>query len=120
MKVTVLRGIIYTYAVTMICAVFLSGENVSYSLHYLLAMLGGNKVFADSQTLYLLKYYIVLLLICMYFSTNLFRNMLMRSGKTKLRVVMGICSPVITVILLAVCTALVSYNGSSGMILMKL
>lgn len=120
MKILKATGIIYTYAVTMICAVFLSGENVSYSLHYLLAMLGGNKVFADSQTLYLLKYYIVLLLICMYFSTNLFRNMLMRSGKTKLRVVMGICSPVITVILLAVCTALISYNGSSGMILMKL
>lgn len=120
MKLLKVTGIIYTYAVTMICAVFLSGENVSYSLHYLLVMLGGNKVFADSQTFYLLKYYIVLLLICMYFSTSLFRNMLMRSGKTKLRIVMGIFSPVITVVLLAVCTALISYNGSSGMILMKL
>ncbi|MDE5772567.1 MAG: hypothetical protein K2I06_13240 [Ruminococcus sp.] len=120
MKLLKATGIIYTYAVTMICAVFLSGENVSYSLRYLLAMLGGNKVFADSQTLYLLKYYIVLLLICMYFSTSLFRNMLMRSGKTKLKIVMEILSPLITVVLLAVCTALISYNGSSGMILMTL
>ncbi|MDE6091523.1 MAG: hypothetical protein K2G14_00320 [Ruminococcus sp.] len=120
MKIMKATGIIYTYAVTMICAVFLAGENISYSLNYLLAMLGGNRMFADSQTLYLLKYYIVLLLICMYFSTSLFRNMLMRSGRTKLKVPMEIASPIITVVLLAVCTALISYSGSSGMILMTL
>lgn len=120
MKILKATGIIYTYAVTMICAVFLAGENISYSLNYLLAMLGGNRMFADSQTLYLLKYYIVLLLVCMYFSTSLFRNMLMRSGRTKLRVLMEIVSPIITVVLLAVCTALISYSGSSGMILMTL
>lgn len=113
-------GIIYTYAVIMICAVFLSGESISYSFNYLLAMLGGNKIFADSLTLYLLKYYTLLLLICTYFSTNLFRNMVMRSGKTKLRMIMGIFSPIMTVFLLAICTALISYNGISEMILMKL
>lgn len=117
LKVT---GIIYTYVITIICMTFLSGKNITQSLNCLLVMLGGNKIFADSITLYLLKYYIVMLLICMYFATNLFKNLLMRSGRTRLKNVISAVSPVITVILLVICTILVSYSGSSGMFLLEL
>lgn len=117
LKVT---GIIYTYVITIICMTFLSGKNITQSFNYLLVMLGGNKIFADSITLYLLKYYIVMLLICMYFATNLFKNLLMRSGRTRLKNVISAVSPVITVILLVICTILVSYSGSSGMFLLEL
>lgn len=117
LKVT---GIIYTYVVTIICTVFLSGENITQSFNYLLVMLGGNKIFADSLTFYLLKYYIVLLLLCMYFSTSLFRNMLMRSGRNHFKTVISVLSPAVTVILLVVCTALISYSGSSEITMMRL
>lgn len=117
LKVT---GIIYTYVITIICTVFLSGDSMKQSFNYLLVMLGGNKIFADSLTLYLLKYYIVLLLLCMYFSTSLFRNMLMRSGKTRLKTVMSVLTPVITLVLFILCTILISYSGSSEITLLKL
>lgn len=111
LKVT---GIIYTYVITIICMVFLSGRNITQSFNYLLVMLGGNKVFADSVTLYLFKYYIVMLLVCMYFSTGLFRNLLMRSEMTRLKTFISALSPVVTMILLVLCTILISYSGNSG------
>ncbi|MDE6679530.1 MAG: hypothetical protein K2K02_10880, partial [Ruminococcus sp.] len=104
----------------IICTVFLSGKDIKDSFNYLLVMLGGNKIFADSITLYLLKYYIVILLLSMYFSTGLFRNMLTRSGKTRLKDVNSVLSPVITVILLVLCTILISYSGSTEILLLKL
>lgn len=115
-----ITGIIYTYVITIICMVFISGKNITQSFNYLLVMLGGNKIFADSVTFYFLKYYIVMLLVCMYFSTNLFRNMLMRSGKTHLRNVISAVSPVVTLVLFVVCTILISYSGSTAMFFLKL
>lgn len=117
LKVT---GIIYTYVITIICMVFLSGEDITQSVNYLLVMLGGNRIFADSVTLYLLKYYIIMLLVCMYFSTSLFRNLLMRPQKVLLRNIIFAVSPILTMILLVVCTIIISYNGSSEMLLLKL
>jgi len=117
LKVT---GIIYTYVITIICMVFLSGKNITQSLNCLLVLLGGNKIFADSVTLYLFKYYIVMLLLCTYFSTNLFRNLLTRSGKNRLNNINSVVSPVMTVILLVLCTILISYSGSSEMLLLSL
>ncbi|MDE6427072.1 MAG: hypothetical protein K2K89_13205 [Ruminococcus sp.] len=119
-RVLKITGIIYTYVITIICMVFLSGENIIYSTNYLLVLLGGNKIFADSMTLYLFKYYIVLLLICIYCSTGLFRNMVMRSGKNYIRTVIAVVSPIITILMLAVCTALISYTGSSELSLIRL
>ena len=83
-------------------------------------MLGGNRIFADTISLYLLKSYIVILLIGLYISTSLFRNMLIRSGKNKLSKAFNIISPIAVTGMLIVCTVMISYSGSSGMILMKL
>ena len=56
----------------------------------------------------------------MYAATDLFRNMMMRSGKNPVRTAVTAASPVIVLGLLILCTALISYDGSSGMILMRL
>ena len=121
-KVKMLKstGIIYTFLVTTVLTVFLSEKNISDSLYYLFAMIGGNRIFADSLTAYLLKSYIVILLAAMYASTDLFKSTTERLYKTRFRWVALIVSPLIIVLTLAVCTAIISYTGSSEMILMQL
>ena len=113
-------GIIYTFLVVILCTVFLSGDSLAFSVKYLLAMLGGNGVIADAKFFYLLKSYIVLLLITMYASTSLFRNMMVRSGKVKIHNIIAVASPLIAVATLIICTALISYSGSSDMLLIYL
>lgn len=113
-------GIIYTFVVITISVVFLSCESIGDSLRYIWAMIGGNRVIADSLTAYLLKSYIIVLLVAVYASTDLFRNTISRINRTRLRFVTFIISPVLTVILFAVCTAMISYTGSSENILIQL
>lgn len=113
-------GIIYTFLVTTILSVFLSCGTVSESFDYLCAMIGGNKIFADSLTLYLIKSYIIILLIAVYFSTDLFVNTVSRIRKTRFRIVASAFSTVVEIVIFAVCTALISYNGNSDIILLKL
>jgi alginate O-acetyltransferase complex protein AlgI len=115
-----ITGIIYTFIVVIVCTVFLSGDGIGYSVKYLIAMTGFNGSFADSQSFYLLKSYIVLLLITMYGATDLFRNMMMRTKRKKVKMIVNIVTPAVVIITLAVCTALMSYSGSSDMILLKL
>ncbi len=119
-KILNITGIIYTFLVTVIASVFLSGENISYSLKYLLVMLGGNRSFADSISFYFIKSYIVILLISVYAATSLFRNLMMRSGKNWIRNAVIVVSPAIVLALMIVCTIMISYSGSSEMILLRL
>ena len=115
-----ITGAVYTFFTVLICSVFLSGDSITYSLRYLFAMIGGSNVLADSMTLYLIKSYIVLLLICMYASTDLFKNMMMRSGRTRLKAALGAAEPAVVLILLILCTALMSYYGSSDTLIIRL
>ncbi|MDE5569822.1 MAG: hypothetical protein K2I82_04115 [Ruminococcus sp.] len=113
-------GIIYTFVVITILTVFLSCENISESFNYLRAMIGGNKVIVDSLTAYFLKSYIIILLVAIYTSTDLLRNMTARISRTRFRFITAVFSPIVTIILFAVCTALISYTGSSENILIQL
>ncbi len=115
-----ITGCIYTFLVVIFCTVFLAGNGAEYSVRYLFAMIGGNGSFADSQSFYLLKSYIVMLLVSMYAATDLFRNMMLRTGRKKVKAFVNAVTPLIVVLALAVCTALMSYDGSSDMILLKL
>jgi alginate O-acetyltransferase complex protein AlgI len=56
----------------------------------------------------------------MYGATDLFRNMMMRTKRKKVKMIVNIVTPAVVIITLAVCTALMSYSGSSDMILLKL
>lgn len=119
-KVMKFTGILYTFLAVILCTVFLSGDSLAFSIKYLIAMLGGNGTIADAKFFYLLKSYIVLMLITMYASTSLFRNMILRSGKAKIRNIIAVASPLIAVATLIICTALISYSGSSDMLLIEL
>jgi alginate O-acetyltransferase complex protein AlgI len=113
-------GIIYTFLLTTVFAVFLSCGSLEDSFRYILAMLGGNHSLADMQTLYLIKSYLVLFIIMMYASTDLFRNILVRSGRNRIKKVINAAAPAAGLLVLMVCTALMAYSGSSDMILLKL
>ncbi|MCM1133123.1 MAG: hypothetical protein NC340_06590 [Ruminococcus flavefaciens] len=113
-------GIIYTFLATTILMTFLSCGSIGDSFRYIWAMLGGNRIFADSLTSYLVKSYIIILLTAMYMATDLFRNTVNRINRTRFRIVVSVLSPVILVILFAVCTSLISYTGSSENILIQL
>lgn len=113
-------GIIYTYLLVTVFAVFLASDTVGSGFGYLLAMIGGNRSLTDDLTLYLLRSYLVVLLVTMYASTDLFRNMLLRSRRLLLRKVFMAATPAVMVLLLAICTALISSSGSSEMLLLRL
>ena len=119
-KMLNVTGVIYTFLAITVFTVFFFGDSLSYSLRYLLIMIGGGHGFADAFSLYLLKSYIVVLLITMYASTDLFRNMIMRSGRSALKTAVTVVTPVAVLGLLIVCTALISYGGISEMLLIKL
>lgn len=120
LKMLKATGIIYTFVLTTVFAVFLSSDSIGYSFEYLLAMIGANRFLADGLTLYLLRSYLVVLLMTMYASTDLFRNMMIRSGRTRFSAVMAAATPVVVTLVLAVCTALMAYSGGSKMILFVL
>ena len=119
-KIMDITGIIYTALIILICSVFLAGSSLSYSGRYLVAMLGGNGVIADGQAFYLLKSYIVMLLASIYAASDLFRNMMTRSGRKKVKTVITAASTLVVLAALIICTALLSYSGSSEMLIMKL
>ncbi|MBP5578858.1 MAG: hypothetical protein J6X56_05170 [Ruminococcus sp.] len=119
-KIMDITGIIYTALIILICSVFLAGSSLSYSGRYLIAMLCGNGVIADGQAFYLLKSYIVMLLASIYAASDLFRNMMTRSGRKKVKTVITAASTLVVLAALIICTALLSYSGSSEMLIMKL
>ncbi|MCD8187578.1 MAG: hypothetical protein LUD57_02965 [Ruminococcus sp.] len=65
----------------------------------------------------MLKSYIVLLLVCAYASTDMFRNLIERSKKKWLKKTVEILTPPVIVGLLIICTIELSYTGESEMML---
>jgi len=108
-------GIIVTFVFLTVSSVFLAGDNLSASIRYLGAMVGGNRMLADSLTVYLLRSYVIILLVSVYASTDLFRNMLLRSRKHKVNSVLSAATPAIVIVLLLVCTAFIAYGGASSL-----
>lgn len=113
-------GVTYTTIVLLVIGVIFSGSTMSYSMSFLGAMAGATHTLADSLTVYLLRSYLVLLLICIYASSDLFRTAMIRYGKTRIRTAITAMTPFIVLGMLMICTALMSYSGSSDMILTKL
>lgn len=113
-------AIVSTFFVTSLCWIFFFGENPIYAFKYLLAMLGGNNILADSVSLYLLRSYAVLIIAGIICSVNLFGRLIRRSRKKLLKTVSDILSPVFIMALLVICTALISYTGISETIILTL
>lgn len=114
------NGIIYTMLSITLMTVFLSQGTISGGLSYLGVMFGGNGNLADSVAAYMIKYYIVILLIAVYASTDLFRNTLMKIKAVRFSKALSLLTPVVITLLLFVCTALMAYSGQSDKMLIRL
>lgn len=115
-----LTGAFVSFMVMIVSTVFFMGDSIGWSLKYLLAMLGGSKMLADSLSGYLLKSYIIILIVSIYASTSMFRGLMLRSGKTKIHSALNIISPIILMALMVICSIMISYSGSSDAIILKL
>lgn len=113
-------AIIYTLLILSFGTVFFAGDSLSESFMYFLAMVGGNNNLADRSGLYLLKSYAVILIVSMLASASVFRSLTSRSPRKPMRYVTHVLSPVISIFLLIICTALISYSGTAEMILIRL
>jgi hypothetical protein len=91
--------------------VFLSQGSISKGAQYIAVMFGGNGNLADSAAAYMLKYYIVIILIAVYASTDLFRNTAARIKNSRFSGVLTVLTPVSSAVLLILCTALMSFIG---------
>lgn len=115
-----ITGLFYTFVLAVICSVFMAGGGISYSMKYLLAMIGGNRILADTQSLYLLKSYVLILIVSMYSAASFFRNITVRSRRKKVRNVVTVLSPMIVLSVMILCTVLISYRGSSELLLLRM
>lgn len=115
-----ITGLLYTFVLAVVCSVFMTGGGISYSMKYLFAMLGGNRILADTQSLYLLKSYVLILIVSMYSATSFFRNITVRSRRKKVQNVVTALSPVIILSMMILCTVLISYRGSSELLLLRM
>lgn len=110
-------SVIYTFSLLSILSVFFFGDDLTYSMNYYFALIGGNGSLADSVSLYLLKSYVVILLVCAYSSTDMFRNLIERSKKKFIQKAADFISPAVIIGILVMCTAEMSYSGVSYMML---
>ena len=106
-------GIIVTFVFLSVAFVFLASDTLAGAIRYLGAMIGGNRILADSLTVYLLRSYVIVVLVSVYAATDLFRNMLLRSGKHRVITLLSAAAPAIVTVMLLVCTACIAYSGIS-------
>lgn len=114
------NGIFYTIPVIMILSVFLALGDVSDAFRCLWTMGGGSGILADSMTTYLLRSYVVVLIVSVYASTDLFRNTVTRVKNSRLRWTLSVLTPMAMLGLLCICTSFMAYNGISENLIIDL
>ncbi len=114
------NGIFYTFIITCFFAVFLSAGSVRDGSRYMWAMIGGSGIPADALAGYLFRSYIVVILAAMYAATDLFANTVQRIRSSKFGVAVNVITPVVMPALLAVCTSVIAYTGSSDAMIVRL
>ncbi|MBP3242406.1 MAG: hypothetical protein J6L99_00970 [Ruminococcus sp.] len=113
-------GIIYTTILTTLFAVFLLAESPGNALQWLFAMIGGNRIFADSHTIYLVREFAVMIIAAAYASTDLFRKMMLRPSGGRFTGAVKALTPAIVMALLVICTAMIAYTGVSEHMIMRI
>ncbi len=115
-----LSAFLYAFIVTSVGWVFFMESSIMDSFKYLKAMLGGTGNIADSSGIYFLKSYIVILLIAIYASTDLFKNLLEKlKHRKRIDVIVNIVSPVISAALFLTSAALIISNGESQQMIIR-
>lgn len=69
------KNMLYAFIIKLLGWIFFSQPAIMDSLKFIKALIGGCHGFADSLSLYLLQSYTVILLIAVYTSTDLFKNL---------------------------------------------
>lgn len=114
------NGIIYTMLTITLITVFLAQGSISRGFKYIGIMFGGNGNLADSAAAHMLKYNIVIILLAIYASTDLFRNTISRVKESRFKGILAVLTPVVSAVLLLICTALMSFSGQSESMIMML
>lgn len=115
-KFTGRKNVIYTFIVSMLGWIFFSCSSPEASVMLIKSLFGMNHGFADSLSFYFLKSYIVILLIAIYTSTDLFKNLTEKiKDNHYLSVPFGIAMPFIDMILLVISIAIITSDGSHSL-----
>jgi len=110
------KSIIYTFFVTSLSWIFFSQSSLNNSLLMIKSILGGSRHIIDSLSLYLLKSYAVILLIAIYASTDLFKNLTEKIKDSRyFSFWFSIIMPFVDLILLIVSIAIITAGGSSSL-----
>ncbi len=108
-------GSAYTLVAALIWTIFLSTKNLADAFGYIPVLFGKYKI-ADSLSVYLLKEYCLIIVLSVFASTKIFSRLMKKAKKNKYteRAIL-ILTPIVTLGLIAVCTVLMSADGSSEM-----
>jgi len=97
---------IYTTILIVISFLIFNTESIPHIIHNLKNMFLLNKIpLIKKETIYYLKSYLILFITAIIAATPLFKKILERLKRTKLKIIINILEPVILIILLTLCTA---------------
>ncbi len=113
-----ITGIIWTFAVALIWTAFISGNGLGDSLKYIAAVFGRNGL-ADSQSIYFIKSYSLVICGALFASTDIVKRLVKKAEGKKIGNVFSVFIPFLAVGVLLVCTALMSSDGGSEMLLIR-
>ena len=109
-----LPAFLFEVLVTTLGWIFFMEDKPVDSLMYLRTITGGTGNIVDSSGIYLLKAYSLIVLIGIYFASDLFKNLTERSkGKAKVEIILSIVSPFAVMALLILSTSFIVTNGHS-------
>lgn len=106
-------SVIYTFVITSIGWILFSQNSMTDSFMFLKALIGGNNIIADELSFYLFKSYIVILLIAVYASTDLFKNLVEKVREKEIfSIPCNAIMPVIDMFCLIVSIAVITAEGT--------
>ncbi len=113
-KIPAVLSILYTFVLVVFGWVLFDTNTLTDAFGYFAAMFGGGKVFADSLSLFQLKNYAVLFVLCALFSGELpVKIMAKIRRKASAANVVDVAAPIIQIAIMLICTAYLvdaSYN----------
>lgn len=110
-KIPKLLRIVYTYVLVLFGWVLFECESLKNAWAYFCAMFGANRIFIDAQSIYRLRIYAVMLIVCFVFSTAAYSYVMQRIRSTKkLAACVSISAPLVQMALLIICTAYLVNN----------
>ncbi len=113
-------GLVYTAISLQFSWVLFFADNMTQVLHFWRAMVGFGSGLIDKYGVYFLTSYIVLLLVCFYIATDLFRNITERISATAVGRKIASYMPLIDSVLLIFCLACMLYTDAPAELWLQL